>query len=900
MSDREYVYIVSNDSTGTAFFMPEGFESNVTVHLWGAGGGQGYSSTLGGGGAYVSSTLSLSEGDFVEIFVGNPGTNGAREIGGVGGISGASTGLNVYTVLNGKTADNSAPLPGDDNNIGAGGGGGGATAVIINGNVIVAAAGGGGGAGGSGYQTGTVGNPGGVQTSPSGGSSFGGGGHGNSNYATGGGGGGGYPNSGENGYNVGDDVSGLVTGRGPAGGQGGYNFGGNVTINGIDSIAGGRSTEYYPTTLTLTEASSIRRVRYQKFRSTKSEPLSAWPKGAPVGEFLELTVGETPPNTTLSRDLRSPEIYGSFVYFIGPEPTNFIPTGTFFRTLSWDYWQPVAELGTASRPVARIANAGYPGYAVLVLERKFNVNIKDSSNTWKKVTAAYVKFPSSTKTFYRTIPPATITFASPGTSTFVVPPGVFSIGASVTGGGGGGGGGGYGTGGESSGSGGGGGSGYTSTGSISVTPGETLTVVVGAGGLAGASHYSRSAIGNGGNGGASTLSRGASTLLTAAAGNGGTGGLENQTVAGGTGFNNGSVGLGAVGTVRAGGNGGASTLASGAVGVASTGGGSGFAGITAAPSGTSGAGGAGGGASDGVGSGPAGDQAANGGAGGAGQITLSYSSAPIAEIVTTGGWKQITAAWTKINNVWKSILSSNDVDSLEPTTEIYTSLLTNEFVVPAGCTKIYASLIGGGGGGGGDDSPYGGAAGFSGSIVKSVINVTPGDVLTIGVGGGGGSGASHSTSGAGYGGSSSLGFGGGRGGSAGSVPQSGAGGGGGAASVLKINNVITAVAAGGGGGAGGGHRGPANTTKPSYANSAAFFGSAGQDKSGDGGGAGGGGGGFFGGSGGTNPGGDVGSNPGSDGSNLVPPGGFSGTANNQGAARANGGQGSITISYYTP
>ena len=59
MSDREYVYIVSNDSTGTAFFMPTGFESNVTVHLWGAGGGQGYSSTLGGGGAYVSSTLSL-------------------------------------------------------------------------------------------------------------------------------------------------------------------------------------------------------------------------------------------------------------------------------------------------------------------------------------------------------------------------------------------------------------------------------------------------------------------------------------------------------------------------------------------------------------------------------------------------------------------------------------------------------------------------------------------------------------------------------------------------------------------------------------------------------------------------------------------------------------------------
>ena len=208
MSDREYLYIVRNDSTGTAFFMPEGFESNVTVHLWGAGGGQGYSATSGGGGAYVTSTLILSEGDFVEIFVGNPGTNGAREIGGVGGTSGASTGLNAYVSLNGKTADNSAPTGyNDDNNIGAGGGGGGATAVIVNGNVIVAAAGGGGGGGGSGYQIGTVGNPGGVQTSPTGGSQFGGGGHANSNYATGGGGGGGYPSAGENGYNVSDDVS---------------------------------------------------------------------------------------------------------------------------------------------------------------------------------------------------------------------------------------------------------------------------------------------------------------------------------------------------------------------------------------------------------------------------------------------------------------------------------------------------------------------------------------------------------------------------------------------------------------------------------------------------------------------------------------------------------------------
>jgi len=766
MSDREYVYIVRNDSTGTAFFMPEGFESNVTVHLWGAGGGQGYSSTSGGGGGYVTSTLSLSEGDFVEIFVGNPGTNGARELGGVGGTSGPVTGLNAYVSLNGKTADNSAPTGyNDDNNIGAGGGGGGATAVIVNGNVIVAAAGGGGGAGGSGYQIGTAGNPGGVQTSPTGGSQFGGGGHANSNYATGGGGGGGYPNAGENGYNVGDDVSGLPTGRGPAGGQGGYNYGGNTTVNGSGSVAGGNTTEYYPTTLTTTPRS------------------------------------------------------GSF-----------------------------------------IANAGYPGYAVLILERKFNVNIKDSSNTWKKVTAAYVKLPSSTKTFYRTIPPTTTTFTNSGAGTFVVPPGVTSVTLTMIGGGG------AGTGNYGSGQGwpspGGGSAAYFSNVTVAVTPGASIAYSVG--GSSGNTSFGSLIAGAGGN---------APFRDQPTACQGGLGGVATGTGGvNGTAGNNGICGGGN-------GNGANSPYGTGGGGVSSGNGGSasGF-----------GAGGGGGGNNS------------SGGSGSPGFITLSYSSAPIAEIVDTGGWTQITAAWTKINNVWKSILSSNDVNSLEPTTETYSSLLTNEFVVPAGCTKIYASLIGGGGGGGGDDSPYLGAAGFSGSVVKAVINVTPGDVLTIGVGGGGGSGASHSTSGAGYGGSSSLGFDGGRGGSAGPVPQSGAGGGGGAASVLKINNVIKAVAAGGGGGAGGGHRGPANTTKPSYANSAAFFGSAGQDKSGDGGGAGGGGGGFFGGSGGTNPGGDVGSNPGSDGSNLVPPGGFSGTANNQGAARANGGNGSITISYYTP
>jgi hypothetical protein len=240
--------------------------------------------------------------------------------------------------------------------------------------------------------------------------------------------------------------------------------------------------------------------------------------------------------------------------------------------------------------------------------KQIYLNIGGGTN-WVPLRKGYITQGSTRQLFYpESSSPTVYTIA--GTYSYVVPLGITSVNASVTGGGGGGGGGGYGTGGEQSGSGGGGGSGYTTTGSsIAVTPGETLTVVVGVGGLAGDSHYSRSAIGNGGNGGVSTLSRGMSTLLTAAAGNGGTGGYENTTVPGGTGYNNGGNGLGAVGTVRAGGNGGASTLAAGGVGIASA--------STPGPDGSQGSGGAGGGASDSP------DGASNGGFGGSGYVTIT-------------------------------------------------------------------------------------------------------------------------------------------------------------------------------------------------------------------------------------------------------------------------------------
>jgi hypothetical protein len=423
MLDREYVYIVTADTGLKSFVMPSGFESNVTVHLWGAGGGRGYSGTNGGGGAYVSSTITLSPGDSVEVSVGNKGTNGSRERGGEGGTSGKS---DTFSTLKGKTADNSQPWPGDDNNIGAGGGGGGATAIIVNGNVVVAAAGGGGGAGGSGYQVGTVGDPGGVQLSPSGGSRFDNGGHWNNNYATGGGGGGGYPTAGQNGYNVGDDVSGLPTGRGPAGGQGGYNYGGNTTVNGSGAVAGGRDTEYYPVTLKLTEETEL--VRWARFVAT-SPPQSAfaWNPGAVAQEVLELLPGQLPPNAGSPVNFFSNQLT---IYPIGQIPPGVVVTySDIFRTQGFAYWQQISSGRSESRPVASIANAGYPGYAVLVLQRAFNVSVKDNSNTWKNVNAAWVKTPDEYVTVSKEVlgPTQTRIFDTVGSTSFTVPDNVFAI-----------------------------------------------------------------------------------------------------------------------------------------------------------------------------------------------------------------------------------------------------------------------------------------------------------------------------------------------------------------------------------------------------------------------------------------------------------------------------------------
>ena len=113
-----------------------------------------------------------------------------------------------------------------------------------------------------------------------------------------------------------------------------------------------------------------------------------------------------------------------------------------------------------------------------------------------------------------------------GTYTFTVPAGVTEVSAVCIGGGGGGGG----NNGVSGPGASGGGAGGLAYGTFTVTPGESLTVIVGAGGSAGTGSSS------GGSGNMSTIRRSASQLLFAMGGNGGLSNSTNSSYRSGGGF----------------------------------------------------------------------------------------------------------------------------------------------------------------------------------------------------------------------------------------------------------------------------------------------------------------------------------------------------------------------------
>ncbi len=160
-------------------------------------------------------------------------------------------------------------------------------------------------------------------------------------------------------------------------------------------------------------------------------------------------------------------------------------------------------------------------------------------------------------------------FSSAGNSTYHVPSGVSTITVKAWGGGGGGG-----AGNGSTGSGGnGGGSGFAQA-DLTVSPGETLNVIVGSGGNAGGSNR------NAGDGGGFSAVQRSSTYLIQAGGGGGGGGGNTSTSGGAGGPGGcGTSGTSCNGTAGTGGAGGGGSTSGGSAGSAGTGGHAGAAGV---------------------------------------------------------------------------------------------------------------------------------------------------------------------------------------------------------------------------------------------------------------------------------------------------------------------------------
>jgi hypothetical protein len=212
----------------------------------------------------------------------------------------------------------------------------------------------------------------------------------------------------------------------------------------------------------------------------------------------------------------------------------------------------------------------------------------------------------------------TVVFTSSGTWT--VPQGVTTILVSGCAGGGGGGGGGASnstSGGAGSGGGGGAGQSVIKK-TISVTPGSTITVTIGAGGSAGSGGAANGGSGgNGGNGGNTTLVTGSTTLLSLTAGSGGSGGSGGGGAGGGSnGYPSGSYGTDG-GVISGVGGMGASSPFGGGGGAGRAGGGGG---ITAYGAYGYGSGGGGGGCAYGTTTGTGG----NGGTGAPGILIIEW------------------------------------------------------------------------------------------------------------------------------------------------------------------------------------------------------------------------------------------------------------------------------------
>lgn len=265
-----------------------------------------------------------------------------------------------------------------------------------------------------------------------------------------------------------------------------------------------------------------------------------------------------------------------------------------------------------------IGRAGYDGAIVMVFTKGFRAWLKQSG-VWKFINNSYVKTPDRYLPGTEPQPSQRQDLTSTGSSLFTVPKDVTSINVVMIGGGG--------SGGDGAGADGsphGGYAGSVTIQTISVTPGEVLSVHVGKGGSP--VGYGSGSAGNAGE--ASTIKRGTSVLTSAAGGAGGArtgGGMDGEAS---------SAPFSGVGGVAVwGGQGGAGGIGAGGAGV---------------------------------------DGHANGytsGAGGRGEIRLTYTPEPVPVIINAGGWKRIIRGWYKAGGAWKEITPRNEIspNSLAPT-----------------------------------------------------------------------------------------------------------------------------------------------------------------------------------------------------------------------------------------
>ncbi len=144
---------------------------------------------------------------------------------------------------------------------------------------------------------------------------------------------------------------------------------------------------------------------------------------------------------------------------------------------------------------------------------------------WKDITKAYYNNNGTWQQFFP--PTGSLAYTSPGVYYFTVPPGIFSVTASVYGAGGGGGG--AILSGDKHGGGNGGSGGYVTNQTIATVPNQNLAIIVGAGGPHGggdlSAYLNGPGVTNGGIGGASYISIGGVIQVEATGGNGGWGSI---------------------------------------------------------------------------------------------------------------------------------------------------------------------------------------------------------------------------------------------------------------------------------------------------------------------------------------------------------------------------------------